>query len=240
VKTTPWFVAALFTARVVLAQQADPQIQEWKTPESSVKPAPPASSSTDPKKDEQTKDEQKKEPVKKDEKKADQKEPELNLPIRYFVYTALLSGLGYATGLLVAGPERALRDPSKHGTISSTNNLYNAVYYGGAISRGFYGASGAMGGYASFKLQGAIREYITAKANAAMARRPADPRRETVALRAPEAAPFQVEAALPEQEQADGPLTITAEREAEQPVPVAFGFTASPNGEGALFFSVEF
>lgn len=121
---------------------------------------------------------------KKDETKKSGPEPELNLPIRYFVYAALLGGLGYATGIFSAGPERELRNPDLHPTREKTQELYVKAYYGGIVSRAFYGASATMTAYASYRVQAAIRDYLQAKAQAATARR-SDPTEEPDHERAP-------------------------------------------------------
>jgi chemotaxis protein histidine kinase CheA len=123
-----------------------------------------------------------------EKKKAKKEEPKLDLPIRYFVYSAVLSGLAYGTGLLSAGPERQLRNPDAGRTRNQTLWLYRRAYYSGLLSNGLYAASGAMAGYAGYKTQGAVREYLTAKAqNAAL--QPAD--EDTRWVQAPTAPPLR-------------------------------------------------
>lgn len=104
---------------------------------------------------------------KKEKEKANKPEPELNIPVRFFVWTAVFGALGAATSILSAGPERDLRDPAKHQQGFTTWWHFTRAYWGGFISKGFYAASGAMGGYAGYKTQGAVRDYLTAKAGMA-------------------------------------------------------------------------
>lgn len=117
--------------------------------------------------EEKKKEEEKKKQEEEDRKKANKPEPELNIPIRYFVYSAILGGLGALTGIFSAGPERDLRDPAKHTTPDATRWMYIRAYYGGFVSKGFYALSGAMAGYAGYKTNGAVQDYFKAKAGLA-------------------------------------------------------------------------
>lgn len=164
-------------------------------------------------------------------------EPSLNLPIRYYVYTALFSGLGYATGFLSRGPERDLRDPAKHPTQDKTLTLYREARYTGFVSKGFYGVSGAFGAYAAYKTQSSIREYITAKAQAQMA------------AREREAAQRLAQASSPEQRKSAevtntllAPPADPSERlvMVPEPPPLQAGFFVGPSGEASLSLSMSF
>ncbi|MDY7228733.1 hypothetical protein [Hyalangium rubrum] len=163
-------------------------------------------------------------------------EPELNLPIRYFVYSALLGGLGYATGLVSAGPERDLRDPAKHPTPDKTKSIYRRAYYGGLVSKGFYGLSGAMGGYAAYRTQSAVRQYLTAKARMAALQKEADKR--------------LAQAGTPEERKAaevTNALLVPPELVATEilvmppePPPLQAGFFVGSQGDASLSLSVRF
>jgi hypothetical protein len=88
----------------------------------------------------------------------------LDLPIGYFVASAVLGGLGWATGHFSAGPEIDLRNPNRRESREETLRLYRRAYYGGLVSRGLYAASASVGGVAAFKTQSAVRSYLTEKA----------------------------------------------------------------------------
>jgi hypothetical protein len=172
------------------------------------------------------------------EKKSSGPEPSLNLPIRYYVYTAVLSGLGYATGFLSRGPERELRDPAKHPTQDKTLSLYRRAYYGGLVSKGFYSLSGTMGAYAAYKTQSSIRQYITAKAQAQMAQR----QREAAERLAQATSPEEKKAAevtnallVPSEPMGSEPVVLLPE-----PPPVQIGLGVGPSVGGAFSLSVQF
>lgn len=173
-----------------------------------------------------------------EEKKSSGPEPELNLPIRYYVYTAVLSGLGYATGFLSAKPEKDLRDPAKHPTPDKTKSIYRRAYYGGLISRGFYGLSGTMGAYAAYKTQSNVRQYFAAKARMAMAsRQQAEDSQQANASSPSEQKAAEVTQALlvPPGELSTELLGVLPE-----PPPVQAGVFVSPSGEASLSLSVRF
>lgn len=163
-------------------------------------------------------------------------EPKLNIPIRYFVYSAVFGGLGYATGLLSEGPERKLRDPANHPTQDETLKLYRQARYGGILSKSFYGLSGAMGGYAAYKTQTAIREYLTAKAQMAALQQEADQR--------------LAQASSPEERQAaevtnallvpPGPAATELLVIVPEPPPLQAGFIVGPAGDASVSLSVRF
>lgn len=172
------------------------------------------------------------------EKKATGPEPSLNLPIRYYVYTALLSGVGYATGFLSRGPERDLRDPAKHPTQDKTLSIYRRAYYGGLVSKGFYSLSGTVGAYAAYKTQSSIRQYITAKAQAQMAQR----QREAAERLAQASSAEQKKAA-----EVTNSLLVPSEPESSEPVallpeppPLQIGLGVGPSGGGAFSLSFQF
>jgi hypothetical protein len=171
------------------------------------------------------------------EKKPAGPEPKLNLPIRYFVYTALFSGLGYATGFLSRGPERDLRDPAKHPTQAKTLSLYRRARYGGILSKGFYSLSGAMGAYATYKTQSAVRQYLTAKAqqSAALER---EQNQRLAQAQSPEAqkAMEVANALLLPPEPAATELLVTA----PEPPPLQAGFFLGPAGDASVSLSVSF
>jgi hypothetical protein len=164
-------------------------------------------------------------------------EPSLNIPIRYFVYTAIFSGLGYATGFLSAGPERDLRNPAKHPTQDDTLSLYRKARYGGIISKSFYGLSGAMGGFAAYKTQSAVREYLTAKAQMASLQREADQR--LAQAQGPEerkAAEVANTLRVPPPGSDATELLVMA----PEPPPLQAGFFVGPAGDASLSLSVRF
>ena len=169
-------------------------------------------------------------------KKSSGPEPELNLPIRYYVYSAVLSGLGYATGFLAAKPERDLRDPAKHPTPDKTKSIYRRAYYGGLISRGFYGLSGTMGAYAAYKTQSAVRQYFTAKAQQA-SRQQATDQRLAEATSPAERKAAEVSRALLVP---PGELSTEILVAIPKPPPVEAGVFVSPSGDASLSFSVRF
>lgn len=163
-------------------------------------------------------------------------EPELNLPIRYYIYSALLGGLGYATGLISAGPERDLRDPAKHPTPSETKKLYQRAHYGGLISKGFYSLSGAMGGYAAYKTQSAVRQYITAKAQMAALQKEADQRLAQATSPEERKAAEVTNALLVPPEPADTGIPVVL----PEPPPLQAGVFVGPSGDASLSLSVRF
>jgi hypothetical protein len=171
------------------------------------------------------------------EKKPAGPEPELNLPIRYFVYTAVLSGLGYATGFLSRGPERDLRDPAKHPTPDKTLSLYRRAHYGGLISKGFYSLSGAMGAYATYKTQSAVRQYLTAKAmqSAALQREANQRLAQAQSPEGQKAIEVANTLLLPPEPVATELLVIVPE-----PPPLQAGFFLSPTGDASVSLSVSF
>jgi hypothetical protein len=168
-------------------------------------------------------------------------EPSLNIPIRYFVYTALFSGLGYATGFLSAGPERSLRNPAKHPNPDKTLTLYREARYGGMISKGFYGLSGAMGGFAAYKTQSAVREYLTAKAQAQMAERQRQVDQRLAQAKSPEERKaVEVANTLwvpPEPGSAELTELLATPPE---PLPLQAGFFVGPSGDAAVSLSMSF
>ncbi|WP_224369013.1 hypothetical protein [Hyalangium versicolor] len=171
-----------------------------------------------------------------EEKKPAGPEPKLNLPIRYFVYSALLGGLGYATGFLARGPERDLRDPAKHSTQDKTQSLYRRAYYGGLISKGFYSLSGAMGGYAAYRTQSSIRQYLTAKAQMAARQKETDAR--VAQARSPEERlSAEVSQSLVEPQ---APLATELLVMVPEPPPLQAGFSVGPSGEGSLSLALNF
>jgi chemotaxis protein histidine kinase CheA len=163
-------------------------------------------------------------------------EPKLDLPIRYYVYTAIFSGLGYATGFLSRGPERDLRDPAKHPTQDKTLSLYRKARYGGILSKGFYGVSGTFGAYAAYKTQSAVRQYLTAKAQQSAAlQREANQRlaqarspEEQKDLELANSLLLPPEPVVPE-------LLVVPE-----PPPLQAGFFLSPAGDASVSLSVSF
>jgi hypothetical protein len=172
--------------------------------------------------------EEKKEEEKKEEKQEEKKdegakkdEPKLKLPIALLVWTAVFSGLGWATGFLSAGPERTLRNPDKHTTRDATNWVYFQANALGIISKTFYSASGAFGGFATFRTTQAVREYVQAKAAAAMSSRDGVPE-------APVASAFDLRP-LAEPESLELPA-----------LPAHAGFVLTPSGEGAMVFSFSY
>ena len=180
-------------------------------------------------------------PQAEEKKKQSGPEPSLNIPIRYFVYTALFSGLGYATGFLSAGPERSLRNPAKHPNPDKTLTLYREARYGGMISKGFYGLSGAMGGFAAYKTQSAVREYLTAKAQAQMAERQRQVDQRLAQAKSPEERKaVEVANTLlvpPEPGSAELTELLVAP---PQPLPLQAGFFVGPSGDAAVSLSMSF
>lgn len=171
------------------------------------------------------------------EKKSAGPEPSLNIPIRYFVYTALFSGLGYATGYLSRGPERDLRDPAKHPTPDETRSLYRKARYAGLISKGFYSLSGAFGAYATYKTQSAVREYLTAKALQSAALQRGAKQRLAQAQSPKERKDIEVaNTLLLPAEPVATELLVTA----PEPPPLQAGFFLSPTGDASVSFSVSF
>jgi cobalamin biosynthesis protein CobT len=162
-------------------------------------------------------------------------EPELNLPIRYFVYTAVLSGLGYATGFLSAGPERDLRNTAKHRTPDETLSLYRRARYGGLLSKGFYSLSGAVGGYAAYKTQSAVREYLSAKAKLAMQQQQQQARRPTGDSSEQDRLAAEVTRAL-----LVPPLPDSTEIVLPEPPPIQAGIFLGPSGDTSFSLSVRF
>jgi hypothetical protein len=171
------------------------------------------------------------------EEKSAGPEPKLNIPIRYFVYTALFSGLGYATGFLSRGPERDLRDPAKHPTPDKTLSLYRRARYGGLISKGFYSLSGAFGAYATYKTQSAVREYLTAKAQQSAALQRKANQRLAQAQSPEEKKDIEVANTLllPAEPVATELLVMPTE-----PPPLQAGFFLSPAGDASVSLSVSF
>jgi hypothetical protein len=163
-------------------------------------------------------------------------EPELNIPIRYFVYSAILGGLGYATGIFSRGPERDLRNPAQHATPDDTQSLYRKAYYGGLISKGFYSLSGAMGGLAAYKTQSAIRSYLTAKARLAAREREMNQRLAQAKSPEEKKAVEMHQALLEPPTPAGTELLVMA----PEPPPLQASFAVGPSGEGALSLSVRF
>jgi predicted Zn-dependent peptidase len=166
-------------------------------------------------------------------------EPKLNLPIRYFVYTAVFSGLGYATGFLSRGPERDLRDPAKHPTQDKTLSLYRRARYGGILSKGFYSLSGAMGAYASYKTQSAVREYLKATAQqqqSAALEREAKQRLAQAQSSEEQKAIEVANALMLPPEPVATELLITA----PEPPPLQAGFFLGPAGDASVSLSVSF
>jgi len=163
-------------------------------------------------------------------------EPKLNLPIRYYVYSAVFSGLGYATGFLSRGPERDLRDPAKHPTQDKTLSLYRRAHYGGLISKGFYSLSGAVGAFAAYKTQSAVREYLTAKAQMAALQKEADQRLAKAQSPEERKATEVTNALLLPPEPVATELLVTA----PEPPPLQAGFFLSPAGDASVSLSVSF
>ena len=150
----------------------------------------------------------------------------------------MLSGLGYATGFLSAKPEKELRDPAKHPTTDKTKSIYRRAYYGGLVSRGFYGLSGTMGAYAAYKTQSSVRQYLTAKARMATAsRQQAADQRLAEATSPSEKKAAEVSNALLVP---PGELSTEIQVVLPEPPPVQAGVFVSPSGDASLSFSVRF